>query len=271
MFHSIILILSSIIFTNILLQCAFYVFKFRFSELSDADVDPIRAGRRSMGFGTNSVKTETRQIQYSGKRSTTSFVSKSLTSRSLDNSVNFSIFSRGDIVQNFKLIKKLETLGLIKIYHSDVSWSTNNLFLASNSTTADRQEKETTANADNSLIKSSDFINSKRSRCLQNQTFCLEENIFHGGHGEIWRAHKVNRLGIVNYDLTYILKRMHVKNRDYILYCAKREIYFGKLLADRSSFARFITYFVTEDDYWLVFHDEGYVTFLSSRGLKIIY
>lgn len=262
MLHSIILIISSIIFTNVLLQCIIYIFKT--SRISESDLNTSRTGRRAtMGFidRAKNLKEEVKQLQYNGKHSSsTAFVSKSITSRSVDTS-NVPIFSHGDIVQEFKLVKKLETLGLNKIYHSDVSWSANTLYLTSNTSVYGEKENsvDTTTNAETSLMKSSDLINQKSSRCLENQTFCLEENIFHGGHGEIWRAHKVNRLGLVNYDFTYILKRMHVKDRDDILYCAKREIYFGNLLADRSSFARFITYFVTENDYWLVFHDEGYV------------
>lgn len=265
MLHSIILIISSVIFANVLLQSVMYIFKTsRTSEFSE--INPSRSGRRAaMGFIdiANILKDEVKQLQYNGKRtSSTAFVSKSLTSRSID-ATNIPIFSNGDIVQDFKLVKKLETLGLNKVYHSDVSWSANTVYLTSN--TSVNGEKENSPDiTENSLMKSSDLINQKSSRCLQNQTFCLEENIFHGGHGEIWRAHKVNRLGLVNYDFTYILKRMHVKDRDDILYCAKREIYFGNLLVDRSSFARFITYFVTENDYWLVFHDEGYVFLIDS-------
>lgn len=115
--------------------------------------------------------------------------------------------------------------------------------------------------------------------------FCLDQNIFLGGHGEIWRAHLIDQSQSREehlYNKTFILKRMRVQQRHSAIYnCAQREIYYGKLLrnvthenshtqhADNSSqhsFARFVEYFVDEKvdstgssvgDYWLVFEDEG--------------
>jgi hypothetical protein len=170
-------------------------------------------------------------------------------------------FRNGDVVNDFKLVEKVETLGLSKIYHSDDSWSNTMLSTAKYENISALSYTQPPPDEDVSnkftVIKIQSSPQQHRSSCLLNQSFCLEENIFHGGHGEIWRAHKLNRQGHVNLDSTFILKRMHVKGRDDILYCAKREIYFGRLLSDRQYFARFITYFTTEEDYWLVFHDEG--------------
>jgi serine/threonine protein kinase len=50
---------------------------------------------------------------------------------------------------------------------------------------------------------------------------------------------------------------MHVKDRLDIRKCAEREIYFGTLLQGNSLFSRFESYFSTDDDFWLVFRDEG--------------
>ena len=202
-------------------------------------------------------KKSTLQLQNNEHLSSSASIVKYLLANTstLTSISNLPRFQVGDVVDDFKLVQKLETLGLNKIYHSDVSWDISNLYLAPNLSAVYQSNNDSSQNIiDNSLVKSS---NQHRSKCFENQSFCLDENIFHGGHGEIWRAHKVNRVGIVNLDSTYILKRMHVRDRNDILHCAKREIYFGNLLADRSSFARFITYFTTEDDYWLVFHDEG--------------
>lgn len=168
-------------------------------------------------------------------------------------------YSTGDIVDDFKLLAKLQILGQKKIYHNDESWS-NMLQSPQQSSHIIESSiyfEEFNKSSHQSLVKLKDTQQQHGTSCFTNQSYCLDKNIFHGGHGEIWRAHKINRLGIVNHDVTYILKRMHVKNREDILHCAHREIYFGNMLSDRPNFARFITYFTTEDDYWLVFHDEG--------------
>jgi hypothetical protein len=50
---------------------------------------------------------------------------------------------------------------------------------------------------------------------------------------------------------------MHIIDKPNIELCAKREIYFGKLLVNSTYVARFVTHFTTTTDYWLVFKDEG--------------
>eukprot|EP01039_Chlorochromonas_danica_P001208 gene1208-1318_t len=56
---------------------------------------------------------------------------------------------------------------------------------------------------------------------------------------------------------TFILKRMKTKHRPDIKRCALREIYFGQLLRGQSNYPQFITHFIKDEDYWLVFKDEG--------------
>ena len=71
----------------------------------------------------------------------------------------------------------------------------------------------------------------------------------------MWRAHPIEGK-IIDEKTTYILKRMRVSD-PAILRCCLREIYFGKLLKNRPIFTHLVTYFVQNDDYWLVFKDEG--------------
>jgi hypothetical protein len=98
-------------------------------------------------------------------------------------------------------------------------------------------------------------FNEKKSKisCLE-AGFCLEEHIFKGGHGEVWRAFKPNQP-----NQSYILKRMHVRNKPDILRCALREIFFGTQLREElpDNVAKYETYFILNDDYWLVYIDEG--------------
>ena len=97
-------------------------------------------------------------------------------------------------------------------------------------------------------------------QCLENSTFCMEEHIFHGGHGEIWRAYRIDEAtNEMVTDELYVMKRMITLNRPDILRCALREIYFGKLLQNRSSFPRFITHFTVAEksEYWLIYRYEG--------------
>jgi len=181
-------------------------------------------------------------------------------------------YNAGDVVDNFKLQTKLEILGQKKSYHNDESWSYMLQSPMSSSAmieTSIYYDEFNKSSSQQSLVKLKDTEQQHGKSCFKNQSYCLDKNIFHGGHGEIWRAHKINRLGIVNHDVSYILKRMHVKNREDILHCAHREIYFGNMLADRPNFARFITHFTTDDDYWLVFHDEGYRIAFYSYNLYL--
>ena len=92
--------------------------------------------------------------------------------------------------------------------------------------------------------------------CIRNGTFCLNSHIFRGGHGDIYRARQI-RGGHEDTSSSFILKRMHILDRPNIELCAKREIYFGESLLDTHHTARYLSYFKTTTDYWLVFRDEG--------------
>lgn len=99
--------------------------------------------------------------------------------------------------------------------------------------------------------------------CLRkNGTYYLSDNIFRGGHGEVWRAYKVSSDGFLLNKMSYIIKRMHIggTHGQHILACAWREIYFGSLFRDHHitmPVARFVRHFHEGDDFYLVFRDEG--------------
>jgi hypothetical protein len=182
----------------------------------------------------------------------------------------FEKFNPGDIVNSFELVQKLDSLGLKKMHFNQQNWlgdhSINtdpalehpyHLLITSNISSADNA----TDQAKDSDQKYLTILNKLKplgtSSYLRNNSFFLDENIFHGGHGEIWRAHKVNRQGEVSSHGGATFIRMRVRDRPHILQCALREIFFGELLVGQQSMARYVTYFTTEDDYWLVFRDEG--------------
>jgi hypothetical protein len=86
----------------------------------------------------------------------------------------------------------------------------------------------------------------------------MDEQIFKGGHGDIYRGHKI-RTGKRNNEenLVFVLKRMNTMGRPHIKRCAIREAYFGEVLHDVPNTPRFITHFETDQDHWLVFRYEG--------------
>jgi serine/threonine protein phosphatase PrpC/serine/threonine protein kinase len=85
----------------------------------------------------------------------------------------------------------------------------------------------------------------------------MKDNIFHGGHGDVWRAYKLASDGFINHSTTYILKRMNVSRPD-IAGCVARELYFGKFFADVDApVTQLIKHFRDETNYWLIFRDEG--------------
>jgi len=102
-----------------------------------------------------------------------------------------------------------------------------------------------------------------RNKSIGNHSFLLNEHIFRGGHGEIWKAQRVINGSMIDHNASYILKRMNTKDNPHIYFCALREIYFGKLTRGMPRVARFLKHFVIGDDYWLVFRDEG----ISLQGL----
>lgn len=92
---------------------------------------------------------------------------------------------------------------------------------------------------------------------MKDRNYYLNRKIFLGGHGEIWLAKRILSDGHLELNSSYVLKRMHWKDRPAILRCALREIYFGELLQTNQRIAKYISYFQLHDDYWLVFRDEG--------------
>lgn len=109
-------------------------------------------------------------------------------------------------------------------------------------------------------------MNLKYNQCL-NDDYCIDDLIFHGGHGDVYRASHVKDNVIL--DSSYILKRMRIKDKPNILRCALREIYYGNLLKNSTNVAYFYKYFIIDDDYWLVFKNEG--TSLESMLYVVTY
>jgi hypothetical protein len=170
----------------------------------------------------------------------------------------------GDVVNNkFKLFEKLqyepgsEKKGFH--YYSDILWGVyddDNRYLP---TTSDEQLSDGSTDEDTSstyLSTLNEIKINKNNSCIRNGSYCLDETIFFGGHGDIWKAHMIHN-GIVSQNESFILKRMSIVKRPDILRCALREIYFGRMLFGRRSVARFVAYFVTRTDYWLVYRYEG--------------
>lgn len=105
------------------------------------------------------------------------------------------------------------------------------------------------------LEKIKALFNSSR---VGNGSYYTKDNIFHGGHGDVWRAFKLSSDGFVNHSITYILKRMNYKNNPSILDCVAREIYFGSYLMPFDMYVtKLLTHIIDEANYWLVFRDEG--------------
>ena len=159
-------------------------------------------------------------------------------------------YDHGDTIGEYKLEQRLNYLGIAgSSAHRDFKGT--NLMIApleyASGTTASIVEQST-------LFGYLTLLNEIRldvnASCIRNGTYCLDQHIFRGGHGEVWRARKISPDGVVDRNSSFILKRMHVKDRPDILRCALREIHFGSKLSGVSSVARFVTYFNTESDYW---------------------
>eukprot|EP01038_Epipyxis_sp_PR26KG_P012424 gene12424-16666_t len=176
----------------------------------------------------------------------------------------------GYIINEYYLYQKLENLGIIKLYSRIDDWhehDASSIKLLPSSDPSVNNNVQLTNEVNAITVANSPMYsglvkpNEKYYDCGRNDSqtgsFCLDENIFNGGHGEIWRAHKLNKQGYFNQRITYVLKHMRAKNRNSIHLCALREIYFGILLRDIATVARFETSFILDDDYWLVFYYEG--------------
>ena len=159
-------------------------------------------------------------------------------------------YDHGDTIGEYKLEQRLDYLGIAG-YLTNPHFKGTNLMIAPH---------EYTSGTASSIVEQSTLfgyltlLNEIRldvnASCIRNGTFCLDQHIFRGGHGEVWRARKISPDGVIDRNSSFILKRMHVKDRPDILRCALREIYFGSKLSGVRSVARFVSYFNTESDYW---------------------
>lgn len=160
----------------------------------------------------------------------------------------------GDRVGDFRLVQRLDVLGVERQYSHD--YYLNKIYklappLYESTTSTDVDE------ANNQITFVEDVYLDENSKNIRNGSFYLNLNIFNGGHGEIWRANKISKEGLLDRNISFVLKRMHIKGKPQILRCALREIYYGEMFRGYPRIARYVTYFTTEEDYWLVFRDEG--------------
>ena len=174
-------------------------------------------------------------------------------------------YNHGDVIGEYKLEQRLDYLGTEWFHHD---FSQMNLLIGPGGHTAGHGTTgETAVNGVTGVTGIAPFereqatsfgyltlLNEIRmdvnASCIRNGTFCLDQHIFRGGHGEVWRARQISLSGIVDQNSSFILKRMHIKNRPDILRCALREIHFGTILSGVSNVARFVSHFKTDDDYW---------------------
>jgi serine/threonine protein kinase len=166
------------------------------------------------------------------------------------------IYNGGDVVGEFKLEQRLDYLGTSKPRFRGYD---QQMLLGS---TANQRTGNMAFDIEQSvsfgyLTLLNEIRIDMNASCIRNGTFCLDVHIFRGGHGEVWRGRKISREGLVDKNRSYILKRMHIDDRPDILRCVLREIYFGSKLKGVSDVARYVSYFATVTDYWLVFMDEG--------------
>ena len=170
-------------------------------------------------------------------------------------SFSLSVYRRlksGDVVGDFQLVHHLDYLGLVRPHASDdyvpsLQYSDTEGYPLP--LLPGRPEMNVLA------LQERDQLDSDPT-CRRGE-YCLHRNIFLGGHGELWRAHRILSHDSLDLNTTFILKRMRIRNRHDIKNCAEREIFFGTFLQGSTLFSRFETYFADENDYWLVFRDEG--------------
>jgi serine/threonine protein kinase len=165
------------------------------------------------------------------------------------------IYNGGEVVGEFKLEQRLDYLGAKTLFRD----YDQRMLLGS---TANQRTGNMAFDIEQSvsfgyLTLLNEIRIDMNASCIRNGTYCLDVHIFRGGHGEVWRGRKISREGLVDKNRSYILKRMHIDDRPDILRCVLREIYFGSKLKGVSDVARYVSYFATVTDYWLVFMDEG--------------
>lgn len=205
---------------------------------------------------------------------------KSEKTKSSSNIMTLSLFPLipGDKINYYQLECRLDSLGIEKLFSRDHSYFgisplNNNQFITSyylnynkNNEIIENNEMirnengengENNENNDNKITKLNEIHVNLKDYSIKNKNYYLNKKIFLGGHGEIWLAKKILLNGNIEENTSYVLKRMYLKDRPLIFYCALREIYFGELLNLNKRIAKFITHFKLNDDYWLVFNDEG--------------
>lgn len=171
----------------------------------------------------------------------------------LSNAVNsdeIALFDGGDVVGGYRLEQRLDYLGsTTNRFHSDLRGQ--KLLIAPDGRISDPTGFESQqSTAFGYLTLAGEIRMNINASCIRNGTYCLDQHIFRGGHGEVWRARRVMPGGLVDQNHSFILKRMHIKGRPDILKCALREIFFGVKFNAVSNVARYVTYFNTDDDYW---------------------
>ena len=176
-------------------------------------------------------------------------------------------YKQGDAIDEFQIEEHIDYLGLPSIYWFDeyrdesktVVTTASQMLIQYNTKPLLPEPSLLTTSSSSSASKGYMAILKQlrsNSTCIRNGTYCIEQLIFRGGHGVVYRANKIKD-NIIEFNRSYILKRMFIKNRPAILGCAKREIYFGNLLVGQERIARYFRYFQDTDNYWLVFADEG--------------
>ena len=115
------------------------------------------------------------------------------------------IFQPGHVIGSYVLRNRLEYIpGLENIarvqYHSNLLWGDTTYDDAHNYLTlATDTSNEITTNeeaASSQYLTTLDEVKrSKNSSCVRNGSYCLADHIFHGGHGDIWRANAINKKG----------------------------------------------------------------------------
>ena len=174
-----------------------------------------------------------------------------------------SIVSFGE--KRFRLVEYIEELG---VSHHHERFGSLLLLLPSTATLLN-----TTTQTPRELVLLKEVR--PKDSCIHGE-YCADTKIFKGGHGDVWRGYAINKDGVLD-SVPLVLKRMGVYQRDDILRCALREIYFGKLLRGNPRFTTFISSFTDQDSYWLVFKDEGIslrhliYSLVTREGVSAIY
>jgi hypothetical protein len=187
-----------------------------------------------------------------------------LSQNSTSNNITFALpaLFPGDKVDQFQLEWRLDSLGIEKLFARDHSYfgiapSDDHKSLTSLDEISVKEIVPHESDDEREITPLEEIHRDREDSSIKNGDYYLNRKIFFGGHGEIWLAKRLLEDGHLDLNTSYILKRMHLKDRPAILRCALREIYFGELLQSNQRIARFISHFQLNDDYWLVFRDEG--------------